>query len=256
MTDVGTLAWVDRTGGRLTWPDRATLAARAASQLTWVLPRYLAHRVGWPAHPPATDLAALTPPDTAMARAAQEHLLAHAPAFLVNHSLRSYWLSRLIGIDLGADHDDEVLWVAALLHDAGMLGAGVDGSESPLPCFAARGAETVAELGEGVGWDGDACERAAEAVSLHLNGVVAPSAGVEAHLLGRGVVMDVTGMWAWQVDRAATEEVFRRHPYLDQRHRLLGAFRAEADTHPGCRAAFARRWLRFETLARLAPWDR
>jgi hypothetical protein len=41
---------------------------------------------------------------------------------MVNHSLRTYRFSRLIGMGMGLSFDDEALYVASLTHDLGFYG--------------------------------------------------------------------------------------------------------------------------------------
>ena len=72
--------------------------------------------------PSPVELQSLRVPDSAAARAAERELEELAPPFMVNHSLRTYWFSRLLGETNTMSYDDEVLYVASLLHDIGFYG--------------------------------------------------------------------------------------------------------------------------------------
>jgi len=69
----------------------------------------------------------------------------------------------------------------------------------------------------------------------------------------RGVLLDVTGLYAWCVDQSQLQGLFQQIPRLDQRTELPLAFRAEADRQPECRGHFALRWLGFGVLMRHPP---
>ncbi len=64
------------------------------------------------------------------------------PPFMLNHSLRTYWFSRLLGETNAMSYDDEVLYVASLLHDIGFYGAHATATQEA-ECFAIRGANAA-----------------------------------------------------------------------------------------------------------------
>lgn len=146
MTDVGTLVWARRSGGRVTFRDRLSLARLAAGSLLADLPDLLTYRLGLKRHfPNAVALEALKTPDTKAANAAETLLAELTPPFMVNHSLRTYWFSRLIGIGAGIKFDDELLYVASLTHDMGFYGR----YATPTPdakCFSIRSARSACEI--------------------------------------------------------------------------------------------------------------
>ena len=126
---------------------------------------------------------------------------------MVNHSLRTYWFSRLLGETVSMSYDDEVLYVASLLHDIGFYGDHATATPEA-ECFAVRGANAAQALAEEHGWDGSRRERAAETISLHVNGTAAPEAGAEPYLMQRGVMLDITGLYAWAVNPDEVRGVF------------------------------------------------
>jgi hypothetical protein len=150
--------------------------------------------------------------------------------------------------------DDEALYVACLLHDIGLFGS--YGTATPeAECFAIRSARVAFDVLAACRWDRARQERVAEAITLHVNGDVPRALGPEAYLLEQGVMLDVTGLHAWNLHPATIAGVFARAPRLDQRTALWPAFRDEARAHPQCRGFFAMRYLQFGLLVRWAPWD-
>jgi len=255
MTYVGTLPWARQTGGRIRVRDRAELIRLAGLTAVLDMPPYLSYR--WRnrhATPPATNLT-LDPPVTVAACDALERLNAAAPDFVVNHSVRTYWFSRWIGEAAGMEFDNELLYLACLAHDVGLCTS--SSPVHPMPsgedCFSIRGARWATDIATSARWDPKRTDRLAEAITLNLNGRVPPRLGVEAHLMMRGVLLDVTGLNASGLDPARTQGLFQQVQRLGQRKRLPAVFQAEATCHPACRAHFALRGLGFGILMRHPP---
>jgi hypothetical protein len=220
-------------------------------------PNFLAYRLGLQRRfPEAKGLARLSAPVTPAARHARSSLCEIAPPYMVNHSLRTYWFSRLLADDsriLLDDENDELLYLASLAHDVGLFLPCSPGT-SNASCFSIRGAEWASEIARQAGWKAGRRNCLEETITLNLNGRVPAHLGVEAHLMMRGVLLDVTGMYAWRVNPIDVEEVFALTPLLDQRQRLWPLFRDEARRHPKCRGHFAVCWLGFGFLMRHSPW--
>lgn len=254
MTDVGTLPWAKRTGGRIDFRDRLTLTRLSVGSILRDLPALLSYRLGLTRRfPRAVELETLKAPDTRAARAAETLLSELTPPFMINHSLRTYWFSRLIGLAAGTAFDDELLYVASLTHDLGLYGR----YAHPVPgeeCFSIRSARCAGDIADAYGWDAGRKDRIAEALTLNLNGHVPLSHGAEAHLIMRGVMADITGIHGWRMNPKNVEGLFQRYPLLDQRERLWPLFRDEADRHPCCRHYFAKTYLQFGLLIRWSPW--
>jgi hypothetical protein len=254
MTDVGTLAWAKRTGGRIDFRDRLMLMKLAAGSLLAELPDLVTYRLGLKRNFPAfIDLDSLKPPDTRAARAAEMLLAELTPPFLLNHSLRTYWFSRVIGLGGGTTFDDEMLYVASLTHDLGFYGRYAEATQDA-ECFSIRSARAAGEIAETAGWDRARAERLQEAIILNVNGHVPPHDGTEAHLMMRGVLVDATGLHAWRINPQSVDAIFDHLPRLDLRAKLGPIFRGEADRHPQCRGYFAETYMRFGLLIRTSPW--
>ena len=109
---VGSLAWAQRTRGRLGTGDRVRLLAQALlARARGLLPGRRRASI---------DVGALRVPDSALATAAADHLAAVAEPWLVNHCWRTYAWGWLLAAAERRAFDEETLFVAALLHDLGL----------------------------------------------------------------------------------------------------------------------------------------
>jgi hypothetical protein len=211
-----------------------------------------AHRLGIRREALArVDLDAVKLPDSPAAREAEE-VCEGLPASLANHSRRSYlWAIALAGVD-GLSYDPEFLYVACLVHDAGVPRA-VERESSA--CFTLDSADlALSAVGRG-GWTVDRAERLAEAVTLHINAHLPPDQGVEAHLLASGALVDGIGRRHWQVDPAYVRAVLERHPRLAVKQEMNDVLRVHAKQAPKGRIAFYYRYGALGQLIKRAPYD-
>lgn len=195
------------------------------------------------------DLAAVRLPDTAAAKEA-ERLADEFPPFMWHHSHRSYlWALALARLE-GLRPDEEVLYVACLLHDAGMFGIG---EREPSACFTLGGADAAGRCAEG--WDEPRRDRVMEAITLHINPVVSIDDGVEANLLTRGSTLDGIALrGAWWIHPETKDAVLERHPRHGIRRELPPLLRAHGREAPRCRIALYNRYGALPLLVKRAPW--
>src|SRR5258708_4339440 len=63
-------------------------------------------------------------PDSVIACTARQFAFDHSPAFVANHSVRSYLFARELaaakGLRRGVDYDDELVFLSCILHDLGV----------------------------------------------------------------------------------------------------------------------------------------
>jgi hypothetical protein len=236
LGEIGTLAWTRRTNGLLSRPERARYIAAAVREQVRHGPRLLAWRLGRDGDGQIGE-ASLRVPDSAAAREALEVAKEVQTPTLVEHSLRSFVYARALGAINRLDHDPEPLFVAAVLHDHGIV-------ETSGRCFTLVGAEEAERLGGAT---------AAEAVTLHINPNVPPGQSPEAHLLHDGVLLDIVGLRAWELRREAIERVRARHPRLGFSQEAGRLLSEQARAIPRCRTAAAMR-AGFGLTLKLAPW--
>lgn len=249
---VGTLAWSRETGGVLRLRDKVELV-RLAGVLGLHLPALAVYRMNlqpWMATKPMGNVPRECPKETA-ATTAYARLAGIAEPYLLNHCLRTYWLSRYIAATTASDFDDPLLFVASLAHDVGLLDSPGPQTDQ-YPCFALRGAQWAMGIARDAGWEEPRIERLGDTVTLNLNGTVQRRRGVEARLMMLGVLADVTGIHRWRVDPETVRGLYTEFPVLDQDPRLAASFAAEASRHVDCRARFALR-LGFGLLMKHAP---
>lgn len=208
---VGSLAWLRATHGRLSWSARLSLLRQV---LLPAMTSFAATWVGRGRHM-TVRLDELPLPDTAAVRHALQALEESASPSVLNHSMRTYlWGAALASLDR-LNYDPEFLLVASLLHDLGMTAAHADHAPD-CQCFAGQSAFAALDCMLRFGWPAGQAERLADAVALHMNGhlPLESGAGVEAHLLQQGTAFDVVGSRLHDVDAAFRAGVLERHPRL------------------------------------------
>ena len=251
---LGSLGWGRATQGRLSLADRLVFAAQAVEAIA---------RARWRRkRSPALPVMLSPIPASPHALAATAFCESVSEPWLVNHCTRTFVWATLLAQRDGLTFDAELLHVSCMLHD---LGLSKVRARRPEACFAVAGAEEAAAFAsEKLRWDDRRCALLAEAISLHLNLIVAEGEGVEAHLLHEGAGFDVVGARLRQVPKPLRSEVLSTHPRLEQNARLSEVCAREADAHPDTRLGFSFRRFgarsRIEACARLhrsrTPWCR
>lgn len=179
---LGSLEWLERTGGALTLAEKIWLYASVVPWLgegiglAWRATRSDRRRV---------ELARLEPPDTPMVRASREHLVRHCGPVVVNHSMRTgFWAAMALYQRAELTPEDaEAAWVAALLHDAGLESPPARGD------FTLRGVEVVKALAHEHRWSEQQTHVACEAIAAHSNSRVDQERfGLVAWAVNAGVV--------------------------------------------------------------------
>jgi hypothetical protein len=247
---VGTLDWALETRGRLSAPDRARLLAQALLVESRSWSERVLRRLGLARGRLAdVDLDALRIPDSPVCRDADKMCAEQTPPVVLLHSQRSYVWSAIVAAHDGIAFDEELLWVAALLHDLGFVDRGAAGTPE---CFTLVGARAALGL-DADGWDDARRRSVAEAITLHLNLRVDLSHGPEPHLLWAGTRLDAVGLRHWDIAPAAIASVLERYPRLDLKNYFPTVFEKEATLVPGSRTHFYTRYLGASGRVRRAP---
>ena len=252
-TQVGTLAWAERTGGRLSFPERLAEARAAVVAQTVALAPRVRAVLG---RGPAAEAAVFTladPPDSALCREALDTAREVYSPPLLGHALRCWLWADLFGRAGGIAFDAEELHCACLLHDVGLTER-----HRPQPeegCFAVSGGLTARALLAEWGAAEAIADRVAEAIALHFNARVGLEHGAEAHLLHEAAFLDVVGRRMHELPRAARAAVLARHPRDGFSAAFNAAMGREHRERPASRAALSRR-LGSSLLVRANPLDR
>ncbi|QIZ98134.1 HD domain-containing protein [Leifsonia sp. PS1209] len=156
-------------------------------------------------------LADFTPPDTQAARAAYEFAAERQTPALLNHCIRSWlWALGFAELDGGDDIDHELLYVAALLHDLGL----VEEFDNVTLSYEDAGGHVAAALTAGAGWPAERRTRVHEVIVRHNWPTVDPALDAEGHLLEIATGLDISGVRADLLPLAFREEVLAAFPRL------------------------------------------
>ena len=181
------------------------------------------------------DISSLLPAPTAATTAAREVVVRYGSAALVNHCERAYLWSASLGQLKGIAYDAELLYVASMLHDLGLVAA----FDNHLAPFEDAGGDVGWVFGAGAGWPARRRDRVKEIIVRHMWQEVDPALDAEGHLLAAGTGLDIVGrdVDTWPADVRA--EVLERHPRLTLAPEFAAAFEDQARRKPGCAAAVA-----------------
>lgn len=229
LGEIGTIEWSRRTNGILGRGERARFLAAVVLKTARVMPRVLASRAGLRGSGP--DPSQLTPPDTAFARDVVE-ACADLDPMVVEHGYRSYVFARALGVVEGLECDDEALFAATMFHDYAFetMGSLTD------KCFTLAGAEVAAQVLEAAPLSESSRHDVLDAITLHLNPTVPREQGVLQHLAHDGILLDVLGVRAWELNRDGVRRTFERHPRHGFTVRGEPLLRGHGRRVHGCRA--------------------
>jgi hypothetical protein len=248
-TDLGTLSWIERTGGQLSGAERRALlapvarthAANAAGRLSMLARLNSGRRT-------QVAPAQLVPPSSALTRAALEQAQRRLTPALLNHSYRTFAFGAALGVLEGLTVDAELLFAAALLHDTGL-----PTSENNVD-FTRSSARIARDVAEEVGLSSAATATMRTAITLHQSPNVPLARGPVAYLLAAGAGVDVVGMRSWQLPPDLLAAVVEQHPRLGFKSEFTAALRAEAARVPRGRVQFLRHYGAFDLAIKLAPF--
>jgi hypothetical protein len=251
-TSVGRLAWLRETSGLLRNRDRVALLGQTIIYGLVTAPAEIRRLFGIKRRRVAAlDAAALTPPDSAAARSAEECVADVASPMVVNHSYRTYWWGAVLAAHDGLVFDKEVAYVASLMHDTYVDKP--DAMEGP-HCFTLPAVHATERLGRDAGWEEHRIDLACDAISLHLN-LIPPRAGPEAYAVFLGARLDIVGFRHEELSEAARADVLTRYPRLELKRETTPLFESQARSNPGARMHFYTRFLAANWFMRHAPFD-
>ncbi len=246
---LGSVEWVQQTGGILSLAERIQLVART---YCCVMPVALTQRVRaewWRRRRSkgSIDFTWREPPRSAFACGAERACKRLLTPSMRNHSYRTWAFAGALAEVDGATVDEELLFVAAMLHDVGLA------QPTFQRCFTFQGAELVAELAG----DGPSAAKAAataDAITHHITpGLTSSTGGTLGFYIQRGSALDLGGLRAVHLPVEFVSEVCDRWPLLDVKKEAGARWRAESAMVKHGRAHLLQRWTRFSLLARLTP---
>jgi HD superfamily phosphodiesterase len=167
-----------------------------------------------------TTIAGIAIPDSALARSATELIRDAAPPLLYDHSRRVFLWASLQALRHDLAHDPELLYVAALFHDLGL----VAGHRSAHERFEIDGANAARRFLESHGVPEERVMTVWEAVALHTTPEIPFYKQPEVRLVTEGVAYDVVGRDVDAIAPAARAAVLAAHPRADFAEGIIDAF--------------------------------
>jgi hypothetical protein len=156
-------------------------------------------------------------PDSKLAREAAELVRAHESEMLFNHSVRVYAFGALRGISQGLKFDSELLYIAALFHDLGL----VDHYHTPTRRFEVDGADAAREFLRSHGIAEPKADLVWEAIALHTTPGIPQYMRPEIALTNAGVLVDVVGVGYEDYTAEQREQVISAFPRGDFKNEFL-----------------------------------
>jgi hypothetical protein len=138
----------------------------------------------------ADAIAGVAIPDSKIAREAADLVRQHQTEMLFNHSVRVFVFGAMKGARLNLKFDSELLYVAALFHDMGLIEA----YETKTKRFEVDGADAAREFLRSRGIPQPGADLVWEAIALHATPGIPQYMRPEIALTNSGVLMDVIGV--------------------------------------------------------------
>ncbi|MGI9602209.1 MAG: HD domain-containing protein [Acidimicrobiales bacterium] len=245
---LGGIGWLERTRGSLTKAERR----RLLGSIVWGQGLAIVGRVRLATGrvPESIDGQdqLLQPPDSALAREAEE-ACAEQRQEVIGHSYRTWIYGRALALVDGVELDDELFYVGALLHDAG-LGPSVPGED-----FTLRSGQAAAECLRHHNYKPGDVDLVRDAISAHITpGAELATDGPLGFYIQAGAVLDLGGLRAWDLPRALLDEAQREHSRSGVTPVIVELIGAEAEAVPEGRFALLAR-AGFKLAVRFAPFD-
>jgi hypothetical protein len=246
---LGSIGWTERTGGVLSTRDCLTLARPLLHEELGILAGLLAMALRvHPGRRATIEPERLAPPDSALARHAQEVAEELLTSVLRNHSHRAYAWAAAIAARRGITFDRELLFVAAMFHDTGL--------PSPVPHvdFTVHSAAVAREFADRHGLPADRQEVVTNAIAMHHTPGVGLESGPEAFLMSAGAAVDVFGARINEIPDAVRRRVVEQFPRVGFKREFAAVWRAEAKQVPRGRAWYLHRFALTDLSIRMTPF--
>lgn len=245
---LGGIGWLERTNGALTRGERRRLlGAIAWGQALALVGRVKLATGRVPASVPG-EATVLEPPDSTLARAA-EQACAEQPGAVAGHAYRTWAYGRALAAVDDTDLDAELFYVAALLHDAGLVEA-VAGED-----FTLRSGRVAASCLRAHGYDEATIDLVRDAISAHTTpGADLATDGPLGFYVQAGAVLDLGGLRACDLSTGLIDRIQQAHTRTGLTPVIIDLIRAEARAVPEGRFALLAK-AGFTQAIRLAPFD-
>jgi hypothetical protein len=146
--------------------------------------------------------------DSKIARTATDLSRSISPPYLFNHAARTFLFGSLVGKALGQKFDEELLYLACILHDLGLT----ERFEGDLP-FEIQGAEAAKHFLEDQAYAQEKSAIVWDGIAMHASRI-GQFKQPEIALVGEGAGADVLGPDFSQVRKSDVAEVLKAFPRL------------------------------------------
>jgi hypothetical protein len=167
-------------------------------------------------------------PDSAAALAAIEEAYAASTPSLFNHCARTYLFGQLLGQAERLRVDDELLFLACILHDLGLTERHM--AAGP---FEINGADAAVRLLQPFALPQARLDLMWDGIVLHCHGAIAARKCPEISLVSSGAGIDVAGDSLDRLPRGAVEEVLAAFPRLAFKTAFTATCADVVRRHPG-----------------------
>ncbi|WP_405057207.1 HD domain-containing protein [Kribbella sp. NBC_01505] len=174
-------------------------------------------------------------PVTPAATAALEVAEAYQSPTLQSHSRRVYLWATGLAAQENIRYDDELLFVAAMFHDLGLVPV----FDSHTVSFEEAAGHLARVFAAGAGWSPERRERLGEVIVRHMWPDVSVAEDPEGHLISRAAALDIVGKDFDELSPEFRADVLAKFPRLGLTDEFLACFQAQAERKPDSSAARA-----------------
>ncbi|TDQ00403.1 HD domain-containing protein [Labedaea rhizosphaerae] len=164
-------------------------------------------------------IAGLAVPETVAVAEATTHLRETTSPLIYHHSRRVFFFSLMHARELGVAPDPELLYVAAMFHDSGLLTPFSDVEQR----FEVDGADHARKFLLDRGFPAAAADTVWTAIALHTTPGIPDRMAPEIATTYLGVLTDVLGFGLERLDPDQVTEILAAHPRGDFKNEFLRA---------------------------------
>ena len=173
------------------------------------------------------SLAGVSVPDTPLISRTIEYAREHSDPYLFNHVMRSWLFAVSLAQLKETAHDEEVLAVATILHDLGLMKA----FDGPLR-FEVEGANAARAFARNEGLDGRRAQLIWDGVALNSMPSIGLYKEAEVALCTAGIGLDWGGFGYEALTQAQITTIVQAFPRLDMKQRFTRAVCGIVETRP------------------------
>jgi hypothetical protein len=173
--------------------------------------------------------------DSKIAKDAVQLSCSVSPPYLFNHAMRTFLYGSLVGRAMAASFDEEMLFLACILHDLGLTESFV----GDLP-FEIQGAQAAKQFLEQHGYPKSSAEIVWDGIAMHAS-VIGEFKRPEIALVGDGAGADVIGPDFTQIKKADSDAIVKAFPRLKFKDAFVKTCADVVQKHPrGATRSFMR----------------